>query len=54
MKKRKPIPSQKDFERELADNEESMGEHAAMAMTCEFFGISEDEGYELLCEGDVS
>ena len=48
MKKRKPIPSQKDFERELADNEESMGEHAAMAMKCEFFGISEDDA---LAEG---
>ncbi len=32
----------------LEDNEEHMGEMAAMAVTCEQFGISEEQGYELL------
>jgi hypothetical protein len=41
------------FQAMLADNEKSMGEHAAFAVTCEMMGISEDEGYDLLiCEGE--
>ena len=38
------------FAEALEDNEECMGEMAAMAVTCEQFGISEDEGYALLIE----
>ena len=38
----------KDFCEELADNEEHMAEMAAFAVTCEFFGITEDEAYDLL------
>lgn len=40
----------------LEANEECMGEMAAMFVMCEQFGISEDEGYDLLIslshEGD--
>lgn len=36
------------FSDALAANEDHMGEMAAMAVTCEQFGIDEDEGYDLL------
>lgn len=34
----------------LESNEEVMGEMAAFAITCEMFGIDEDDGYSLLAE----
>lgn len=36
------------FRDALEANEECMPEMAAMAVTCEQFGITEDEGYDLL------
>lgn len=45
-------PKKKIDARAFADaleaNEECMGEMAAMAITCEQHGISEEEGYDLL------
>jgi thymidine phosphorylase len=38
------------FAEALAENELHMGEMAAFAVTCEQFGIDEDEGYDLLAE----
>lgn len=50
--RRFPPPSLKVGAREFADaleeNEEHMAEMAAMAVTCEQFGISEERGYDLL------
>lgn len=50
--RRFPPPGLKLSAREFADalesNEEHMAEMAAMAVTCEQFGISEEEGYDLL------
>jgi hypothetical protein len=40
----------KQFADALADNEEAMAEMAAFAVTCEQFGIDEEEGYDLLAE----
>jgi len=40
----------RDFAEALSDNEECMGEMAAHSVTCEQFGISDDEGYDLLLE----
>lgn len=40
----------KEFADALERNEASMGEMAAMAVTCEQFGIDQEEGYELLIE----
>jgi hypothetical protein len=37
----------------LDTNEECMGEMAAMSVTCEQFGISEEEGYDLLISRSV-
>jgi len=39
-----------DFERALEDNEEHMGEAAAMAVTCEQFDIEWDEHPHILIE----
>lgn len=36
------------FALDLEDNEERMGEGAAMALTCEQYGIEPHEGYEVL------
>lgn len=47
MSKRKKLDA-RAFAAALDDNEEHMGEMAAMAVTCEPFGISEEEGYDLL------
>lgn len=41
-------PTPKEFAEALSDNEQIMGEMAAFAVTCEQFGISEEEGYDLL------
>ena len=38
----------KEFSEALEANEANMGEMAAMAVTCEQFGISEEEGFDLL------
>lgn len=50
--RRFPPPGLKVSAREFADalenNEEHMAEMAAMAVTCEQFGLSEEEGYDLL------
>lgn len=43
-----PKPTPRAFAEVLADNEETMPEMAAMAVTCEVFGITEEEGYDLL------
>jgi len=40
----------RDFAEALSDNEDCMGEMAAMSVTCEQFGIDLDEGYDLLLE----
>ena len=52
MANRKKKPKQKSravtFAEALETNEQHMGEMAAMAVTCEQFGITEDQGYELL------
>lgn len=49
-RKRKPKESisAHAFADMLEANEECMGEMAAMSVTCEQFGISEEEGYDLL------
>ncbi len=47
---RRKIPAPSEFSAALADNEECMAEMAAFAVTCERFGISEEEGYDLLAE----
>ena len=47
------LPTPAEFAAILEDNEEHMGEHAAMAITCEQFGISEEDGYDLLMSGGV-
>lgn len=36
------------FAADLADNEDDMAENAAMAMTCQLYGIESHEGYEVL------
>jgi hypothetical protein len=46
-KNRKANPA-RAFADALESNEGCMGEMAAMAFTCEQFGISEEAGYELL------
>lgn len=46
--KEAPTPSQ--FVEALEVNEDAMPEMAAMAATCEQFGISEEDGYDLLLE----
>ena len=38
------------FAEMLEMNEDSMSEGAAMAVTCEMFGLSIDEGHQLLIE----
>lgn len=48
MDNRKRKINAKDFAEALEENEEHMGEHAAMAVTCQQFGIDEEEGYDLL------
>lgn len=42
--------SAQEFSEALEDNEDMMAEGAAMAVTCEQFGISLEDGYELLIE----
>ena len=47
-------PIAAEFSAVLEDNEQHMGEHAAMAVTCEQFGITVDEGFDLLiADGEV-
>lgn len=41
-------PDAQLFAAALEENEEHMGEMAAMAVTCEQFGIDEEDGYDLL------
>lgn len=38
------------FAESLAENEEYMAEMAAFAVTCEQFGIDQEEGFDLLAE----
>lgn len=47
-RKRRPRIPARDFADALESNEECMGEMAAMSVTCDQFGISEEEGYDLL------
>lgn len=42
-----------EFRDALEENEAHMAEMAAMAITCEQFGITEEEGYDLLIEADA-
>lgn len=56
MSKRKAKPKRvscTEFQDALDENELHMAEMAAMAITCEQFGISEEEGYDLLIEADA-
>ncbi len=51
--KRGPLASKaQQFREALDENESHMAEMAAMAVTCEQFGIDEEEGYDLLVEAD--
>jgi hypothetical protein len=47
--RRVPLGSKaKQFAEALDNNEDSMAEMAAFSVTCEQFGIDEEEGYDLL------
>lgn len=51
--KRKLTKRQKkavEFNKALCENEEDMGEGAAMLVTCEQFGLEYMDGIELLCD----
>lgn len=48
MAKRRKISSASAFALALEANEACMAEMAAMSVTCDQFGISEEEGYDLL------
>ncbi len=50
-KKKKQLPTFEEFTKAWDENEESMGEMAAFNVTCEQFGISEDDGWDLLADG---
>jgi len=48
MSKRKPDVDAQEFSDALDANEESMGEMAAFDITCHEFGISHEQGWDLL------
>lgn len=47
-------PKPNEFMETLEENERTMGEYAAFSVTCEMYGISEEEGYDLMADAATS